>query len=80
MQGVDILDSVLLNPHYVTDNNWKIAGAADFDGDGKTDIVWQEHTQGWIGVWLMNGINLAGSFAINPERVSDTHWKIVGPK
>ena len=80
MNGINLIDSVLLSPGYVSDTNWKIAGAGDFDGDGKPDLVWQEHTQGWIGVWLMNGITLSGSFAINPERVPDTNWKIVGPK
>jgi hypothetical protein len=80
MNGLSITDSVLITPHYISDNNWKIVAAGDMDGDGKSDLVWQEQTQGWIGVWLMNGVNLTGSFAITPERVSDTHWKIVGPK
>ena len=26
----------------------------DFNGDGKTDLLWQ-HTDGRVGVWLMNG-------------------------
>jgi hypothetical protein len=77
MNGISIIDSVLLVPHYISDNNWKIVAAGDVDGDGRTDLIWQEQTQGWIGVWLMNGVNLAGSYAINPERVADTRWKIV---
>jgi hypothetical protein len=80
INGIEVLDSVLLKPYYVSDTNWRIVAAGDFDGDGQTDLVWQEQTQGWIGVWLMDGISLTGSFAITPERVSDTRWKIVGPK
>ena len=28
--------------------------SADFDGDGKADLLWQ-HTDGSVGMWLMNG-------------------------
>jgi hypothetical protein len=28
---------------------------ADFNEDGKTDILWQ-HTSGAVAIWLMNGL------------------------
>jgi len=30
----------------------------DFDGDGKTDIVWRDLSNGDVHVWLMNGLGL----------------------
>jgi hypothetical protein len=29
----------------------------DYDGDGKSDILWQ-HDDGRVALWLMNGMNL----------------------
>lgn len=37
-----------------TKQNWQIAGAGDFNGDGKTDLLWQDLTNGTRNVWFMN--------------------------
>jgi hypothetical protein len=34
--------------------DWKVAGVADFDGDGKADIFWR-NINGANAIWLMNG-------------------------
>ena len=34
------------------DKQWKIVGSDDFNGDGKTDILWQ-HSSGARSIWLM---------------------------
>ena len=34
--------------------DWKLAGVADFDGDGKADIFWR-NIGGYNGIWMMNG-------------------------
>jgi hypothetical protein len=33
---------------------WSIAGTGDFDGDGKSDILWYNGTSGAVAAWLMN--------------------------
>ena len=46
---------------------WHVQDAADFNGDGKADIVWQ-NDNGTPAVWLMNGtaVDPFGSPLSNP--------------
>ena len=55
--------------------SWHVKGAADFNGDGKSDILWQ-HDSGLPAIWTMDGTNVtqtavAGSF--NPG----ADWHII---
>jgi FG-GAP-like repeat len=57
---------------------WKIAGIADFNGDGKTDILWHDSVSGVTQIWYMNGGTRAGfsnldSGLNNPD---SSGWKI----
>jgi FG-GAP repeat len=51
--------------------NWSMVGTGDFNGDGKTDIVWRD-TLGDTSIWLMNGAAVlsAGSLGNIPTIVS----------
>ena len=49
---------------------------ADFNGDGKTDILWRRGVTGDNLVWFMNGTTVAGGAVLTA--VGDTNWKIVG--
>jgi len=39
---------------------WSIAGVGDFDGNGKSDILWR-NTNGTNAIWFMNGTRLAST-------------------
>ena len=78
MDGRTLLASELLQPSRVADTNWKVVAVADMNSDGKPDVVWREETEGWVGVWLMNGLHAAASLAVSPERVGDVRWTIAG--
>ena len=39
----------------VGDPNWQIVGAADFDNDTQTDILWRNVSTGQNVLWFMNG-------------------------
>jgi cyclophilin family peptidyl-prolyl cis-trans isomerase len=41
-------------------NGWNIAGVADFNSDGKPDILLNNPTQGWNSVWFLDGTNYSG--------------------
>lgn len=66
-------------PTAVPDDGWRIKGVGDFDGDGKSDVLWQyagRVNHGQLAVWW-NGQYLDPP-AWYPGRVVDDHWVIKG--
>jgi hypothetical protein len=63
----------------VLDTNWKIAGAADFDGDSDMDLLWRYHGtgayQGLNLIWYMSGTSYA---EVVFSQILDTNWQICG--
>ena len=56
---------------------WKAIGTGDFNGDGLSDILWQQHTtSGQASIWEMNGNALIGGGAVNPN--PGPAWKAIG--
>ena len=53
---------------------WTIAETGDFNGDGKTDILWLD-TSGNVSIWFMNGMTVVS--AVNFGNVG-TAWTIQG--
>jgi hypothetical protein len=54
--------------------DWHVEGVADFNGDGRADILWRQ-TNGQVGVWLMDGWQfVSDSYPGAPP----TSWHIQG--
>lgn len=70
----------------LADLDWKIAGTADFNSDGRRDLLWRHETTGRMQVWYMNDRVLLGTADLNPAfvptitdpSVPDLNWRIAG--
>jgi len=76
-------DSNLITDFFVDDTSLTVGQGAtgpsnrcDFNGDGKTDILWRNKSTGQNVVWLMNGATYSDYAYINS--VTDLNWEIVG--
>ena len=61
---------------------WRIVGSRDFNGDGKTDLLWHNSSTGEPQIWFMNGFGFADRATVvgedgSPARVG-LPWRIVG--
>jgi FG-GAP-like repeat len=73
MNGANVTSSALIaSPPVVS--SWKVAGNSDFDGDGKSDILWR-NDDGSVALWQMNGVSVTALSAV--AKVA-TDWKISG--
>lgn len=54
---------------------WQVIGAADFDGNGKSDILYRNASDGRVYVLLMNNGSVAGGGQLHAE--PNTQWKVI---
>jgi len=66
-----------LNPGQTADINWEIVGTGDFDGDGRPDILWRHRTQGYLIVWIMNGLDRLSTQWLTPGQIMNLDWQVV---
>jgi len=51
---------------------WQVTHVGDFDGNGKSDLVWRNNTTGQTATWLMNGTTPASSAVV----LTDVNWAV----
>ena len=54
------------------DPGWDANKVGDFNGDGKDDILWRNHTTGENVIWLMDGRTVTSSVSI----FTSTAWAV----
>jgi probable HAF family extracellular repeat protein len=62
------------------DSSWSVAGTADFNGDGKSDILWRQ-SSGALALWQMNGSSISASNALTSQGSAvapDASWNVAG--
>jgi glucose/arabinose dehydrogenase len=57
--------------------SWWVAGVADFNRDGKPDLLWQDLTDGLLAVSYMDGASATGFSLLSPGQVP-TSWRLAG--
>jgi hypothetical protein len=79
MNGTSLVSASWLSPSGSTDLNWKVAVVADFDADGKPDLLWQNKVTGGLIVWFMNAsLTMTRAEWLTPSNASSPSWKVIG--
>jgi hypothetical protein len=60
-------------------NDWKVRGVGDVNGDGYADLLWQNEIDGMLGVWYLQNFTVGQTFNLSIAYPSDINWKVVGP-
>jgi hypothetical protein len=55
---------------------WKVVGVADFNRDGKSDLLFQNQTTNQIAIWFMNGSVYQGGVLL--PLTPSAGWSVVG--
>ncbi|HXG70654.1 MAG TPA: FG-GAP-like repeat-containing protein [Gemmatimonadaceae bacterium] len=76
MNGTSRRDGRLLSPNRVSDLNWKIVGAGDFNGDKWNDLLWRHKTTGQLAVWHMSGERQLSGQPLVPAVVEELEWNV----
>ena len=83
MNGSQIMSSQIVtsqgNPA-VPDSSWNVVAVSDFNGDGKSDILWR-NTGGSLIEWTMSGSQITSSQIVTSQgnpAVPDSSWSVVG--
>jgi hypothetical protein len=58
--------------------NWELAGIADFNLDGVSDLVWREAANGFTVIWYMGGVNNASAIATAVLPQVTGNWQLAG--
>jgi aqualysin 1 len=80
MDGVNQVGGGLLTPATLPDTNWRPSATGDFNGDEHTDVLWRHQASGELVVWLMSGMTQTCGVYLNPDRLTDPGWSVVGPR
>lgn len=65
-------------PPLPPDPSWRLSATADFNYDGKPDLVWRNLSTQKISIWTMNGTTYQGQVIPTPDQAVDANWEIVG--
>jgi hypothetical protein len=76
LNGLGVATGAYLAPRSMPDLQWQIRGTADFNRDGRTDLLWHHQGTGELYAWFLNGTATAWGSYLTPSRFADTRWQI----
>jgi hypothetical protein len=78
MNGATVFADASILPDRMTDLRWKVVGVADFNIDGKPDLLWRNTGTGDVAAWLMNGLSRIIHAPLSPMALTDQGWQVGG--
>jgi hypothetical protein len=75
MDGVVQRQALLLGSQPLAVDGWHVAGTGDFDGNGMSDILWQ-NDDGWVATLIMNRLTPAEFVLLYPAPAAIGGWRI----
>jgi hypothetical protein len=78
LDGTVAVGGQYLTPRTVIDTQWQIRDAADLDGDGSPDLLWQHQERGELYAWFMDGFVQRRGASLDPKGVLDNRWQVQG--
>ncbi|MBF0291313.1 MAG: S8 family serine peptidase [Nitrospinae bacterium] len=79
MNGAKVISNALTSMSagaYTSTTGWQAQGIGDFDGDGKSDLLWRDAESGQLAIWTMNGASVVTSATTNVNPSSG--WQVHG--
>jgi uncharacterized repeat protein (TIGR03803 family) len=77
MTGESLKSSFVLRNGVSPGQGWRVVAMADFNRDGRTDILF-EHESGYVSIWFMNGTTYLSSTVLFGSQPVAANLKIVG--
>ena len=79
MDGTSLLGGLLFSASR-NDARWRVVAASDLDGDGYTDLIFQNSDTGQIAAWYLAGSTMRFGAMLIPSSAGMPEWRIVGPR
>jgi hypothetical protein len=57
-------------------SDWQAQGVGDFDGDGKSDVLYRNATSGALYLDFMNGAQIEAKSGFTSQQVTDPNWRV----
>jgi YD repeat-containing protein len=76
MNGLTLLESRRLTPES-SGKNWVVRSVADFDLDGRMDLIFQNTSSAQLYMWNMVGTTIVSDGFLTPSKVGAS-WTVVG--
>jgi hypothetical protein len=77
MDGLSLRQVGFIEPSDPGAAEWKVVGAADLNGDGRPDLLFQNQRTSALVYWLMDGTSMTAVGFISPSDPGGPDWAVV---